>query len=357
MRVTVREIAGVVGGDVLGDAEQVISGISSLNEANAGDISFLANPKYAAYLSETRASAVLVSSRQDVAGRAAPLTQIVVTNPDFAFATVVAKFGPKAPVPPPGVHPTAIIGERVRLGAGVAIGAYVVVADGARIGDNTVLYPHVYVGAEAALGADCLIYPQVSIRERVTLGDRVIVHSGAVIGSDGFGYATIEGVHHKIPQVGTVTIEDDVEIGANTTIDRARFGRTRIGKGTKVDNLVQIAHNVEIGAHCIVVSQVGIAGSTRLGSHVTLAGQCGVVGHVTIGDQAMVAARAGVSKDVPPRTVVYGAPAQEVKAAKAIEVAVRRLPGTQAQVKDLLARVAELERRLGGGEAASGGKA
>ncbi|MBA2479643.1 MAG: UDP-3-O-(3-hydroxymyristoyl)glucosamine N-acyltransferase [Planctomycetes bacterium] len=344
MRVTVRDIAGVVGGSIIGDADQLVTGISSLTEAASGDISFLANPKYAPYLAETKATAVLVASAQET-GRPIPV-QIVVANPDFAFATVVATFGPKAVPPPTGVHPTAIVGERVRLGSGVAIGAYVVIGDDAQIGEQTVLYPHVYVGNEARIGANCLIYPQVSIRERCRLGDRVIIHPGAVVGSDGFGYATVEGVHHKIPQVGVVIVEDDVEIGANTTIDRARFGKTSIGKGTKIDNLVQIAHNVEIGRHCFLVSQAGVAGSTRLGNHVTLAGQCGLAGHLTIGDQAVVTGQSGVSKSVPPKMVVRGSPAQEFKTAQATEIAVRRLPNTQAQVKDLLARVAELEKRL-----------
>ncbi len=347
MRVTVRDIAGVVGGTVIGDGDQVITGISSLSEASPGDISFLANPKYAQYVAETRATAVLVTAAQpEAASRGGSLAQIVVANADFAFAKVVATFGPRAVPPPPGVHATAVIGERVRLGKNVAIGAYVVIGDQAEIGDNTILYPHVYIGVEAALGSDCLIYPQVSIRERCRLGSRVIVHSGAVIGSDGFGYASVEGVHHKIPQVGTVVVEDDVEIGANTAIDRARFGKTKIGKGTKIDNLVQIAHNVETGSHCIVISQVGIAGSTRLGNHVTIAGQAGIVGHVTIGDQAIVTAMSGVSKSVPPKMVVRGIPAQEIKSAQASEIALRRLPGTQAQVKELLARVSELEKRL-----------
>jgi UDP-3-O-[3-hydroxymyristoyl] glucosamine N-acyltransferase len=344
MRVTVRDIAGVVGGSVVGDADQVITGISSLTEAAAGDISFLANQKYAPYLAETKATAVLVASAQET-GRPGPV-QIVVANPDYAFATVVATFGPKTVPPPLGVHPTAVVGERVRFGADVAIGAYVVIGDDAHIGDHTVLYPHVYVGNETRIGASCLIYPQVSIRERCRLGDRVIIHSGAVVGSDGFGYSTVEGVHHKIPQVGVVVIEDDVEIGANTAIDRARFGKTAIGKGTKIDNLVQIAHNVEIGRHCFLVSQAGVAGSTRLGNHVTLAGQSGLAGHLTIGDQAVVTGQSGVSKSVPPKMVVRGSPAQEFKTAQATEIAVRRLPNTQAQVKELLARVAELEKRL-----------
>jgi UDP-3-O-[3-hydroxymyristoyl] glucosamine N-acyltransferase len=185
------------------------------------------------------------------------------------------------------------------------------------------------------------------IRERCLVGDRVILHPGVVVGSDGFGYASIDGIHHKIPQVGIVAIEDDVEIGANTTLDRARFGRTRVGKGTKIDNLVQIAHNVEIGNHSIVVAQVGIAGSTKVGNHVILSGQAAIGGHLTIGDGAIVTGRAGVSKNIPPKLVVRGTPAQEIKSAQALEVAVRRLPSTQATVKELLARITELERRLG----------
>jgi UDP-3-O-[3-hydroxymyristoyl] glucosamine N-acyltransferase len=268
----------------------------------------------------------------------------VVANPDFAFARVVATYGPKAVPPPPGIHPTAIIGDRVRLGANLAIGAYVVIADNASIGDNTIIYPHVYIGHETQIGADCMIYPQVSVRERCLIGNRVILHSGVVIGSDGFGYASLEGVHHKIPQVGIVVIEDDVEIGANTCLDRARFGRTRIGKGTKIDNLVQIAHNVETGHHCIIVAQVGVAGSTKLGNYVILSGQAGISGHLTIGDHAIVTGKAGVSKNIPPRAVVRGSPAQEIKACQAQEVAVRRLPQTQQTVKELIARVTELER-------------
>lgn len=342
MRVTVREVAQLLGGEVIGDDTQVITGISSLTEASPGDISFLANPKYESYLGETKATAVLVAAQHP----AKNLVQIVVPNPDFAFARVVATFGPKAVPPPIGIHPTAVIGERTKIGANAAIGPYAVITDGAVIGDNAVIYPHVYIGHESIIGADCTFYPQVSIRERCQIGNRVILHSGVVIGSDGFGYASVEGVHHKIPQVGIVVVEDDVEIGANSCLDRARFGRTRIGKGTKIDNLVQIAHNVETGHHCIVVAQVGVAGSSKLGNYVTLAGQAGIGGHLTIGDQAIVTAKAGVSKNIPARLVVRGIPAQEIKVAQAQEVAVRRLPATQATVKELLLRVAELERKL-----------
>ncbi len=342
MRVTVKEIAALLGGRVIGNETTAITGVSSLAEAKPGDISFLANPKYAPYLAETKASAVLVAAAQDTDH----LVQVVVANPDQAFAQLVATYGPQVAKMPPGVHPTAVLGENVRLGRDVVIGPYVVIADGAAVGDRSVLYPHVFIGAESRVGADCVIYPQVSIRERCILGDRVIIHSSAVIGSDGFGYATVQGVHHKIQQVGQVVIEDDVEIGAGTAIDRARFDKTRIGKGTKIDNLVQIAHNVETGSHCLIVAQVGIAGSTKLGNHVTLAGQCAINGHITIGDQAIVTAMAGVSKSVPAKTVVRGYPAQEIKVAQAQEVAVRRLPRTQKTVRELETRVAELETRL-----------
>jgi UDP-3-O-[3-hydroxymyristoyl] glucosamine N-acyltransferase len=342
MRVSVKEVAALVGGSVIGDAETELTGISSLTEASSGDISFLANSKYAPFLSETKASAVLVESDQKTGN----VIQIVVANPDFAFAKVVETYGPKPPRIPVGVHPSAIIGANVRLGRDVAIGAYAVIGDDCVIGDNTTLFPLVFIGPQTVVGANCLIYSQVSIRERCTIGNRVILHSGAVIGSDGFGYASLEGVHHKIPQVGIVVVEDDVEIGACTTIDRARFGRTRIGKGTKIDNLVQLAHNVETGQHCIIVSQVGVAGSTRLGNYVTLAGQCGVGGHLQIGDHAIVSGQAGVSKNVPPKTIVRGYPAQEMKISQAQEVAVRRLPQTQQTVKQLEARIAELEAKL-----------
>jgi len=286
---------------------------------------------------------VLVPTAQPGAPR---LVQVVVADPSQAFAAVIDAYGPRSPSIAVGIHPTAVIGDRAVIGRGVSIGPYAVIADGAQVGDRSVIYPHAYIGTAAAVGADCTIYPHASIRERCRVGDRVILHSGVVIGSDGFGYATVQGVHQKIPQVGIVVVEDDVEVGANTAIDRARFGTTRIGKGTKIDNLVQIAHNVDIGAHCLIVAQVGIAGSTRLGHHVTLGGQCGVTGHVHIGDHSMVTAKSGISKDVPPKTVMRGSPAQENSLGKAQEVAIRRLPQSQATIKQLVARVAELDAKL-----------
>ncbi|TVR08680.1 MAG: UDP-3-O-(3-hydroxymyristoyl)glucosamine N-acyltransferase [Planctomycetota bacterium] len=345
MQVTVAQVAEFLGGKVVGDPQVKVSGISSLAEAKPGDISFLANPRYEPMLEETAASAVLVAKASSIDR----VSQIVVPNPDYAFAQVVERYGPQPRPVKPGVHPTAVIGEDVQLGEGVSIGAYAVVGDGSVIGDGCRLYPHSVVGDDCQLGPDCCIYPHVTVREGCILGARVFVHSGAVIGSDGFGYASVEGVHHKIPQVGIVVVGDDVEIGANTAIDRARFGKTIIGSGTKIDNLVQVAHNVEIGQHCIIVAQVGIAGSTTLGHHVTMAGQVGVVGHLHIGDQAVIAARAGVSKNVPAKAVVAGTPAKDVKMHHAQEVAARRLPRLHQTVKALEQRLAELEQRLGEG--------
>ena len=342
IRVQVGDLATMLGGTVRGDRSFEVTGISGLAEADRGDISFLADDKYAPLLVESRASVVLVK-------RCYPdsdAIQIVVDDPNLAFAKVVEAYGPQPRPIAVGVHSTAVIGEDVTIAAGVSIGPYAVVEDGVRVGTGSRILPHAYVGADVHIGADCTIYPHATVREGCRLGDRVIIHSGVVIGSDGFGYASLEGVHVKIPQVGIVLIGDDVEIGANTTIDRARFGTTVIGNGTKIDNLVQIAHNVRTGEHCIIVAQVGIAGSSSLGNHVTIAGQSGVAGHLHISDQAVVAAQSGVSKNVPPRTVVQGSPAQELRLNQAKQVGLRRLPKTQATVKQLEQRITELERRL-----------
>lgn len=342
MEVSVRDVAALVEGEVIGDADLVLTGISSLTEATPGDISFLANEKYAPYLGETAAACVLVGRQHDGCNA----VQVVVANPDFAFARVVEAYGPQPHRLPVGVHATAVIADEVVIGEGASIGPYAVIDRGCVIGAGSVIHAHAYLAPNATLGDHCLIHPHVTVREGCRLGNRVIIHSGAVIGSDGFGYASVEGVHHKIPQVGIVEIGDDVEIGANTTIDRARFGVTKIGAGSKIDNLVQIAHNVEIGEHCILVAQTGVAGSTRVGKYVTLAGQSGISGHITIGDQAIVAAQAGVSKNVPARTVVQGHPAMEMRAHQAKEIAARRLPKALAELKELQARVASLEAAL-----------
>jgi UDP-3-O-[3-hydroxymyristoyl] glucosamine N-acyltransferase len=243
----------------------------------------------------------------------------------------------------PGVHPSAVVGDNVYLGREVSIMSHVTLEDGVRVGDRTVIYPGVYVGHESRIGQDCLIYPNVAIRERVTLGERVIVQSGAVLGSDGFGFAGEDGQYRKQEQFGTVVIEDDVEIGANVTIDRARFEETRIGRGTKIDNLVQIAHNVIVGDNSIIVSQTGIAGSARIGKNVILAGQVGVAGHISIGDHVRVAAKAGVTKSVPDNEIMYGNPAGSYTEKKREVVSVRKIPELLDTVKALSERVGRLE--------------
>ncbi len=340
---TLKEIAKLIGGDLLGDGRTLITGLGGIKEAKAGDLTFVANSKYLHLIKETGASAVITSPEVP-----AGLKPIIRTeNPSLAFAKLVTLLSPVMPQHPQGISPKAVLGAKVHLGKGVAIGPFVVIEDGVEIGDRTVLYAGAYVGCQAHIGNDCLIYPHVSIREKVEIGNRVVVHSGTVIGSDGFGFATVEGVHQKIPQIGTVVIEDDVEIGANVTIDRARFGKTVVGQGTKIDNLVQIAHNVVMGSNCMVVAQAGISGSTVLGHHVVLAGQAGVVGHITIGDHVNVGAQAGVSKSVPANVSVWGTPAKPLVKAKRVNAALQRLPELHRAVEELNRKIAALEKQLG----------
>jgi len=324
----------MVGGQLASESglETKIHGVAALAEAEAGEITFFGNVKYLAQVKASRATAVLVP--RDFSERI-PALAIQVENPSLAFALLLEKFAP-APIPfPAGVHPTVVLGSGVVLGDNVSVQPYVVIEDGAIIGANTVIGAHGYIGHEAQIGQDCKFAPRVTLGARCRVGSRVIVHSGAVLGSDGFGFELAGGRHVKIPQTGIVQIDDDVEIGANTTIDRARFGRTWIQQGTKIDNLVQIAHNVVVGKHCILVSQVGISGSTRLGNYVTLAGQVGIVGHIEIGDQAIVAAKSGVSKSVAPKEVYFGYPATPIKEQKEQLACISRLPKLYARVKKL----------------------
>ncbi|MCM8798644.1 MAG: UDP-3-O-(3-hydroxymyristoyl)glucosamine N-acyltransferase [Candidatus Omnitrophica bacterium] len=344
MKKTLAEIAEIIDGEIVGDPQTIITGICGIKEAKEGDITFVANSKYLSLMNQTHASAIITSREV----KSAPKPIIRTDNPSLAFAKMVALFAPNEVHHPKGIHPTAVIGKEVKLGKDVAIHAYSVIEDRVEIGDHTVIYPYVYIGHFSKIGSDCLIYSHVSIRERVSIGNRVCIHSGTVIGSDGFGFATVKGVHHKIPQIGTVVIEDDVEIGANVTIDRARFGRTFIGKGTKIDNLVQIAHNVEIGENSIIVAQTGISGSTVIGKGVILAGQSGVVGHITIGDNAVVAAQAGVTKSVPPNTCVSGYPAKPHNLAKRINACIQRLPRLFDTVAELRSKLQEIYQEIAG---------
>lgn len=342
MRKTLREIARMIDGEVIGNGDAIITGISGIKEAEEGDLTFLANSKYLHLMDTTKAAAIITSRDID----RAPKPIIRTDNPSLAFAKMVSFLAPNEQVHPSGIHQTAVIGKNVKLGRDVALQPYVVLDDNVEVGDRTVIYAGCYIGHHTRVGADCLIYPNVAIRERVEIGSRVIIHSGTVIGSDGFGFATVKGVHHKIPQIGTVVVEDDVEIGANVTIDRARFGKTSIGRGTKIDNLVQIAHNVIVGENSIIVAQAGISGSTTIGKGVTLAGQAGLVGHITIGDNAVIAAQAGVTKSVAPNTCVSGYPAKAHDKAKRINACVQRLPELFKAIKQLEDKIGELERKL-----------
>jgi UDP-3-O-[3-hydroxymyristoyl] glucosamine N-acyltransferase len=342
MRKTLKEIAEFIQGEVVGDNTVVITGVSGIQEAVEGEITFVANPKYLPFIDKTRASAIITS--QDV--KSAPKPIIRTANPSLAFAKIVTLVTPAEVKHPKGIHPTVTLGKNVSLGKDVAVGAYVAIGDNASVGERTIIYPGCFIGHDAKIGSNAIFYSNVSICQYVTIGDRVVIHHGTVVGSEGFGFVTIDGLHHRLPQVGTVVIEDDVEIGANVTIDRARFDKTVIGKGTKIDNLVHIAHNVVIGENCFIVAQVGISGSTKVGNNVILAGQVGIVGHITIGDDAIVMAQSGVSKSIPPQTTVWGYPAKPESIAKHVNACVQNLPRLYNTVSELKKKIEELELKL-----------
>ena len=336
MTFTLKQLAATSGGELIGDPSLQIRGAASLAEATPGEISFFANRKYIGQLRKTRASAVFVPPDFAEPINAA---QIRVSNPTKAFEQVVVKFAPKPVAFTPGVHPSAIVDPTARLGKRVSVQPHAVIEAGARIGDDTVIGAGSYIRHETVVGPACLIYPRVTIREMSRIGSRVIIHSGAVIGADGFGFEMVDGQQQKIQQLGIVQIDDDVEIGANTTIDRARFGRTWIQQGVKIDNLVQVAHNVVIGRNSVIVAQTGISGSTRVGERVTMAGQVGIVGHVEIADGSVIAAQSGVSKSVP-GGVWFGYPAGPINEIKQQIAWIRSLG-------KLFARVKEIEKKLG----------
>ena len=331
---TVQELAALVGGQFVSGAGDAvpITGAAAIADAGEGHVTFFGNAKYLPQLKASRATAALVPLDFSEPIRA---VAIRVENPSLAFAQLLEKFAPEPVRFAPGVHPTAVIGRDVVLGENVSIQPFVVIEDGARIGAGTVVGAHGYIGHAASVGAGCQLAPRVTVGARCVVGSRVIIHSGAVLGSDGFGFELAGGRHVKIPQTGIVQIDDDVEIGANVTIDRARFGRTWIQEGTKIDNLVQIAHNVVIGRHCLIVAQAGISGSTRLGNYVTIAGQAGLVGHIEIGDGTIVAAQSGVTKNLGAKQVVFGYPAIPLREAKEQLARIGRLPKLYERVKKL----------------------
>lgn len=308
---TVSDIAGRIGARFAPESGNVeLSSVASLADANPGDLSFFANPKYINALRKTRATAVFLpeSFTEEI-----PALALFVSDPASAFAQILPLFTPNPVVRESGIHPTAVISPLAEIDDSCSIGAHVVVEQGVKIGAGGIIEAQCFIGQETSLGDNCHLHPNVTVRERCHIGNRVTLHCGVVVGADGFGYEFRDGKQQKIPQTGIVQIDDDVEIGANSTIDRARFGRTWIQRGTKIDNLVQIGHNVTIGEHCILCAQVGISGSTRIGNYVTLAGKVGLSGHIEIGDQVMIGAMSGLAKNVPPKTIMFGAPAQPIR--------------------------------------------
>ena len=325
-----------------GNGEIDIARVSGLEEAQPGDLTFFVNPRYAAHLRVTRASAVILGDR----AAAAPCAMLRTEHPYFAFARAVELLAPRQAAVA-GIHRLADVAPTASIAPDASIGAFVSVGPGARIGSRTVVYPHAVIGERAVVGDDCVIHARVSLRERVTVGSRVVIQDGAVVGSDGFGFAPRpDGTHHKIPQVGGVVIEDDVEIGANTTIDRPAVGETRIGAGSKIDNLVQIAHGVKLGRDVLLAAQVGISGSTTIEDRVTLAGQVGVAGHLTVGKGAVASAQTGIPNSVEPGRFVSGYPAIQNRDWLKASAIFRRLPELKKALTTLQRRVDSLEERL-----------
>ncbi len=341
---TLAEIAKIVGGEVVGDENIIITGINGLQEAKKGDLTFVADSKFISLAKTTEATALIVSRDVQIPGKACILTD----NPSFSFSKIISFIYEQDQCRIGGIHPSAVIDKEAVIGKNVAIGPCVVVEGQVILGDNTVIHSGCHIGYKTKIGQNCQIYPNVTIREKVEIGQKVIIHSGAVVGADGFGFTEVDGVHEKIPQIGTVCIEDDVEIGANVTIDRARFDKTIIGRGTKIDNLVQIAHNVVIGENCIVVSQTGISGSVHIGNRAILAGQVGVVGHLTIGEGAVVTGRAVVRKSIPSFTKVSGDPARPHIEELRGQIHIKKLPEYIKKIDDLEKKIKILEKRIEG---------
>lgn len=337
---TLGELAALVAGEIDGDPEVEIRGVAEIHNATPGTISYLHSPKYKKYLLTTEASGVVVTPDEEVGD----LNAIRVDHPALSFSRILDHFAPSTGAAAE-IHPTALIGADVRMGQDVSVGAYAVIEDGAELGDNVVIGPQSLVGRESKIGESTELKFHTVVYPRCLIGKKVTIHSGTVIGSDGFGYITHEGIHHKTPQIGRVVVEDNVEIGANCTIDRGTIGDTVIGEGSKLDNLVQIAHNVKLGKGCLVAALVGIAGSTVVGDYVAFGGQSGATDHIEIGAHARIAAKTGVTKSLPGGRTYAGMPARDIWEKNRMDALVRRLPDLVKKVKQLESRIS---RQKGG---------
>ncbi|MFA5143397.1 MAG: UDP-3-O-(3-hydroxymyristoyl)glucosamine N-acyltransferase [Candidatus Omnitrophota bacterium] len=342
MPAKIKDIAKLLKGELVGNGEVLINGINGVNEAKEGELAFILNTRAAELVKSTKASCVVVP--KDLRGDFdKPL--IKVESPSIAFSRAIEAIMPGRIPHPKGIHPTAVISKSASIGKNVSFGPYVVVEQGASIGDNTIAYPFCYIGKNTRIGKDCIFYPNVVIREEVTIGNRVIIHPGTVIGSDGFGYDVLkDGTQLKIPQLGIVVVEDDVELGACVTVDRARFNKTVIGRGSKIDNLVQIAHNVIIGPNCVVAGQSGISGSSQLGRNVVFGGQVGVSDHVKLGDFVIAGAKTGIHKSYPTGTVLFGYPSKPIVKAREQIASLGLLSKLFARVRKLEAKIEELKK-------------
>ncbi|NLS44236.1 MAG: UDP-3-O-(3-hydroxymyristoyl)glucosamine N-acyltransferase [Firmicutes bacterium] len=340
--ITLGELAKVAEGVSVGDIRLCISGAAPVENAGKDEITFAENTRLLKIAIKSNAGAVIAKHGEDLQGKPG----ILVENPRLAFAKVLKLFAPPIPRPAEGINKTCNVAEDAIIGKGACIGPKVTIESGVVLGEKVILYPGVYIGENTRIGKGTIIYPNVVIRERITIGKGVIIHSGAVIGSCGFGFVTSEDKHYKVPQVGTVIIEDDVEIGANTCIDRGTMGETVIGEGSKIDNLVQIGHNVKIGKHCIIAGQTGIGGSSEIGEGSILAGQVGVVDHIKIGSSSIIAGLTLVSTSLPPGSFVSGRPARPHKEQLRMEVASRKLPDVLEELHNLQKRLEDIERSI-----------
>lgn len=339
MKKTVKELAQFLGGTVIGDENREISDVKGLAEAGSDDISFAVEP-YTEYLPQVHAGAVITEKEYPAGNN----TLVLVENPRLAFSKLLELFHPRQSVEQ-GIHSTAVVDKSAKIGENTAVMAYAVIGKNVNIGAGSVIYPYVFIGDNVTIGVNAAIYPGAVIMENTVMGDNAVIRAHAVIGGEGFGFATKDGKHTRIPQIGNVTIGDDVEIGACTTIDNGTLGSTKVGRGTKIDNLVHLGHNVEIGEDCFVIAQTGIAGSTKVGNHVTFAGQTGCTGHITIGDNVTFAGKSGIVGNVASNTINAGFPARPHIEWSRTQVYIKKLPDLAKTVKALEKRIAELEEK------------